>query len=105
MYVRLIYVLTRRKRELGTVLAHIIPGILMGLMGLAKCNAPIVIALLTLSMSVNGAVVVTNLANPTDLSPNFAGTIFGIISFIGGSTAFIAPSITGGILTIFGVSQ
>uniref|UniRef100_A0AAR5PCW6 Major facilitator superfamily (MFS) profile domain-containing protein n=1 Tax=Dendroctonus ponderosae TaxID=77166 RepID=A0AAR5PCW6_DENPD len=84
------------------ILSHIVPGILMGLLSIAECNAPVVVALLTLSMAINGAAVVTNLANPTDLSPNFAGTIFGIISFIGGVTGFIVPSITGQIITAFG---
>ncbi|XP_066153501.1 sialin-like isoform X1 [Euwallacea fornicatus] len=84
------------------VLSHIIPGILLGIIGLAKCNTTVVVTLLTLSMSINGATVVTNLAIPTDLSPNFAGTIFGIISFIGGTTGFIVPSVTGALITKFG---
>ncbi|XP_050308507.1 sialin-like isoform X2 [Anthonomus grandis grandis] len=82
--------------------SHIIPGILMGLLTLAKCDATAAIVMLTFSMSLNGAVVVTNLANPTDLSPNFAGTIFGIISFIGGVTGFIVPSLMGALLNAFG---
>lgn len=77
----------------------------MGLIGVAKCNATMVVVLLVLSMSINGAVVVTNLSNPTDLAPNFAGTIFGIISFIGGTSGFIVPSITGEFLSMMGVRK
>ncbi|XP_060521893.1 sialin-like [Cylas formicarius] len=82
--------------------SHIIPGILMACMGLVKCNYYGAIALLVLSMSINGAVVLTNLSNPTDLSPNFAGTIFGIISFIGGTTGFIVPQIMGALTAAYG---
>ncbi|KAL1487892.1 hypothetical protein ABEB36_015277 [Hypothenemus hampei] len=84
------------------ILSHIVPGILMALMSVAKCNSTVAVVLLTLSMSINGSVVVTNLANPTDLSPNFAGTIFGIISFIGGISGFIVPSMSGAIITTYG---
>nr|CAI5867192.1 unnamed protein product [Callosobruchus analis] len=61
----------------------------------AECQSIIVVALLITSMGVNGAAVLTNLQNPQDLAPNFAGSIFGIISFIGGTTGFIVPAITG----------
>lgn len=84
------------------LLSHIVPGVLMASMGLVGCNATAATTLLILSMSINGAAVLTNLSNPTDLAPNFAGTIFSIISFIGGVTGFIVPSITGVFINIYG---
>lgn len=50
-------------------------------------------------MSLNGAACITNLRNPQDLAPNFAGTIFGIISFIGGLTGFIVPALLGALIS------
>ncbi|CAG9767273.1 unnamed protein product [Ceutorhynchus assimilis] len=82
--------------------SHILPGILMGMMILAKCNKVIAIALLVFSMSINGSAVVTHLANPTDLAPNFAGSIFAAISFIGGTTGFINPAVTSALIDCYG---
>ncbi|VEN43806.1 unnamed protein product [Callosobruchus maculatus] len=82
-------------RKFFTLFSHIIPGILLIGIPFAECQAIIVVALLIVSMGVNGAAVLTNLQNPQDLAPNFAGSIFGIISFIGGTTGFIVPAITG----------
>ncbi|XP_056633020.1 sialin-like isoform X1 [Diorhabda sublineata] len=75
--------------------SHIIPGILMFSICLIGCDWMPLLALLTFSMAINGAAVLTNLQNPQDLAPNFAGTIFGIISCIGGTTGFLVPAITG----------
>ncbi|KAL1509440.1 hypothetical protein ABEB36_004177 [Hypothenemus hampei] len=83
------------------ICSHLIPGILMATLALADCNSIFVVVLLTLSMCFNGAAVVTNLTNPMDLSPNFAGTITGIISFIGGVTGFMVPSTMAELLTAF----
>ncbi|XP_050501825.1 vesicular glutamate transporter 1-like [Diabrotica virgifera virgifera] len=75
--------------------SHIIPGILMICVIFMGCNWVPLIILLTFSMAINGAAVLTNLQNPQDLAPNFAGSIFGIISCIGGTTGFLVPAITG----------
>lgn len=75
--------------------SHIIPGLLMCSICLIGCHWIPLIAVLTLSMAINGAAVLTNLQNPQDLAPNFAGSIFGIISCIGGTTGFLVPAITG----------
>ncbi|CAH1116344.1 unnamed protein product [Phaedon cochleariae] len=81
-------------RKFFVLFSHIIPGILLIGISFTGCNYVTVVILLTLSMSVNGAAVLTNLQNPQDLAPNFAGSIFGIISFIGGMTGFIGPAVT-----------
>lgn len=62
---------------------------------LAKCSATFNVILLVISMGLNGAATITNLRNPQDLAPNFAGTLFGIMSFFGGFTGFIVPAILG----------
>ncbi|CAH2000612.1 unnamed protein product [Acanthoscelides obtectus] len=86
---------TKFIRKFFVIFSHIIPGILLIGIPFVECQPTIVVALLITSMGVNGAAVLTNLQNPQDLAPNFAGSIFGIISFIGGTTGFIVPAITG----------
>lgn len=51
------------------------------------------VALITLSLGFNGASTVTNLQNSQDLAPNFAGTLYGIINFVGTTTGFITPTL------------
>lgn len=74
--------------------AHIIPGLLMFAVMFARCNKPFAIAMIMLSLGFNGASTLTNLQNCQDLAPNFAGTIYGLINFIGTTTGFITPAIT-----------
>lgn len=50
---------------------------------------------LTLSLGMNGASTLTNLQNAQDLAPNFAGTLYGFVNCVGGTTGFITPIITG----------
>ncbi|CAH1110025.1 unnamed protein product [Psylliodes chrysocephalus] len=82
-------------RKTFVLFSHVIPGILLIGIALTGCNWVPIVVMLTFSMAINGAAVLTNLQNPQDLAPNFAGSIFGIISFIGGMTGFIVPAITG----------
>lgn len=49
--------------------------------------------LITLSLGFNGASTMTNLQNPQDLAPNFAGSVYGIINFVGITSGFITPLI------------
>lgn len=67
----------------------------MGCTVLIGCRAYVAIALLTISLGSNGASTITNLQNNQDLAPNFAGTLYGIANFIGGTAGFLAPMITG----------
>ncbi|KAG5889318.1 hypothetical protein JTB14_019099 [Gonioctena quinquepunctata] len=89
---------TKVLRKVFVIFSHIIPGILLGGIAFIGCNWVPIVALLTFSMAINGAAVLTNLQNPQDLAPNFAGSIFGIISFIGGTTGFIVPAVTGAMI-------
>lgn len=75
--------------------AHIIPGIFLVCETLIGCNSVLAVAFLTLALGMNGASTITNLQNSQDLAPNYAGTIYGIINCIGGTTGFITPMITG----------
>ena len=50
-------------------------------------------AVITLSLGFNGAATLTNLQNSQDLAPNFAGTLYGTINFVGTTSGFISPLI------------
>uniref|UniRef100_A0A182F445 Major facilitator superfamily (MFS) profile domain-containing protein n=1 Tax=Anopheles albimanus TaxID=7167 RepID=A0A182F445_ANOAL len=77
-----------RKKAL---LAHIIPGLfLVGLIYIGF-DPYVCVAIITLSLGFNGASTMTNLQNSQDLAPNFAGTLYGIINFVGTSSGFISP--------------
>lgn len=89
---------TTLTRKLFVIFSHIVPGILLMCMTLVKCDYIGAVLILIFSMSINGAAVITNLQNAQDLAPNFAGTIFGIISLIGGTTGFITPAVTGALM-------
>lgn len=73
------------------LLAHIIPGLFM--IGLIFINDRpyFCIAFITASLGFNGAVAMTNLQNGQDLSPNFAGTLYSIISTIASTSGFLTP--------------
>lgn len=61
---------------------------------LAGCNAPFAITVIMLSLGSNGAATITNLQNCQDLSPQFAGTLFGIANCIGSITGVLTPYLT-----------
>lgn len=75
--------------------AHILPGAC--LIGLAYVgHHPYwCVAVITISLGFNGASTLTNLQNAQDLAPNFAGTLYGIINFIGTTTGFLTPMVVG----------
>lgn len=71
-----------------------IPGLLLYSVLFAGCNAVFAVTVIMLSLGFNGASTITNLQNCQDLAPNFAGTIYGLINFVGTATGFITPPIT-----------
>lgn len=50
-------------------------------------------AIITASLGLNGASTLTNLQNSQDLAPNFAGSLYSVINFVGTSTGFISPMV------------
>ncbi|CAH1116346.1 unnamed protein product [Phaedon cochleariae] len=82
-------------RRMFTVSSHILTGALLIGIGFVGCNWIVVMLLLALSLGLNGACSQSNLQNPQDLAPNFAATIYGFNSFIGGCTGFLVPAVTG----------
>lgn len=70
--------------------AHVIPGLLLLAIPYMDESA-MIITILTFSLGFNGAATLTNLQNSQDLAPNFAGTLYSIINFIGLSSGFFGP--------------
>lgn len=57
------------------------------------CDPYVCVAVITLSLGFNGAATMTNLQNSQDLAPNYAGSLYGIINFVGTTSGFISPII------------
>ncbi|KAK9888045.1 hypothetical protein WA026_000321 [Henosepilachna vigintioctopunctata] len=76
-----------------TLLSHIATGIsLLCFLGIGQ-SSDMAIVLLVAMLGFNGAAAETTLINPQDLSPNFAGTLHGVMNFFGGWGGFIGPMI------------
>jgi ACS family sodium-dependent inorganic phosphate cotransporter len=71
----------------------VIPGLFLFALILFGYDPYICVAIITLSLGFNGAATMTNLQNSQDLAPNYAGTLYGIINFVGTSSGFISPLI------------
>lgn len=84
-------------RKFFIIFSSIIPGLFLIGLNYIKCDALLAVALITLSLGVNGASTLTNLQNSQDLAPNFAGSLYGIVNMIGSTTGFITPALVGAI--------
>ncbi|CAD7089584.1 unnamed protein product [Hermetia illucens] len=80
-------------RKFFCIFSHIIPGGLLMVMAFGGRTAAVCVALMTLSLGFNGAATLTNLANSQDLAPNYAGSLYGIINFVGTTPGFFSPMI------------
>lgn len=81
--------------------AHFIPAILLYCIIAAGCNSYAVVSILILCQGFNGAIVIGHIGNVQDLAPNFAGTIFSIMNFVGGITGFVVPMISAKFMAIY----
>lgn len=68
-----------------------IPGLFLVGIGFIGFKPYVCVTIITLSLGFNGASTLTNLQNSQDLAPNFAGTLYGIMNFIGTTSGFISP--------------
>lgn len=82
-------------RKFFILFSNIIPGLFLIALTYIGCDSMLAVAFITLSLGFNGASTLTNIQNPQDLAPNFAGSVYGIINTIGSTTGFITPSLVG----------
>lgn len=81
--------------RISRISAHIIPGLLLIAISYIGNRPYWCVAIITASLGMNGASTLTNLQNSQDLAPNFAGSLYSIINFVGTSTGFISPMVVG----------
>ncbi|XP_024936933.1 sialin isoform X2 [Cephus cinctus] len=78
-------------RKGATIFSHLIPGICLIAVGYLGCSFVWANFFLVLALGFNGAASISNLSNNQDLSPNFAGFLYGIMNTIGCTTGMIIP--------------
>ncbi|XP_031849455.1 sialin isoform X2 [Nomia melanderi] len=76
-------------RKGATVFSHFVPGIFLILVGYVGCRFVLANVFLVLALGFNGAAAISNLSNNQDLSPNFAGFIYGLMNTIGSMSGMI----------------
>lgn len=80
-------------RKSFCLFSHVIPGLFLMSITLLAYDKYLVVAVITLSLGFNGSATITNLQNSQDLAPNFAGSLYGIINFVGTTSGFLSPLI------------
>lgn len=80
-----------RLRKFATIFSHLLPGLFLILVGYAGCSFVLANIFLFLALGFNGAASVANLSNNQDLSPNFAGFLYGIMNTVGSTAGMIIP--------------
>lgn len=94
-----------RKQEFLFVAAHLLPGIFLLLVGYVGCNFVLANIFLVLALGFNGAASISNLSNNQDLSPNFAGFMYGIMNTAGCASGIIISPLVEEIAGKYGVSS
>ncbi|KAK3883720.1 hypothetical protein Pcinc_011977 [Petrolisthes cinctipes] len=59
------------------------------------CHSVLAVSLMCVALFCNGAVTISTLTNHTDITPNFAGTTFGIDQTLTSILSFIVPVVVG----------
>merc|ERR1719357_2200277 len=72
----------------------------LGLVGLSfvGCDRTLAIVWLCISMGLNAACYSGFTSNTIDLSPNYAGTVMGVLNMVGNVAGFVTPYIVGTII-------
>ena len=70
-------------RKANQLISTVLPGTFLVLAGYAGCNSTLAVALIVIAMFFFGASFSANMCNSLDLSPQYAGVIFGIINTFG----------------------
>nr|XP_042911231.1 putative inorganic phosphate cotransporter isoform X1 [Parasteatoda tepidariorum]XP_042911232.1 putative inorganic phosphate cotransporter isoform X2 [Parasteatoda tepidariorum] len=85
-------------RKLMTSIAIFLPGVCVLSIAFIGCHPIIIVAVLCLSFGFNGFIFSGVLVNHVDMSPQFAGTLFGITNTAATLPGFLAPTLIGVIL-------
>ncbi|XP_043464166.1 sialin isoform X2 [Leptopilina heterotoma] len=82
-------------RRIFMIFSHVAPGICLLGMTYAGCDKVLAVVMMILALAFNGAACQTSLQNHQDLSPNYAGSLYGIMNTFGSFPGFILPFIIG----------
>lgn len=87
-------------RKVFNSIGHWGPAVTLVALGyMTKEQSSLAVALLTLSVAMNGASYVGYLINHMDLSPNFAGTLMGITNAVSNVMSILGPLFVGFVVT------
>merc|ERR1711915_188609 len=93
------YIPTTLARKIANSVATVGPALALLGASFAGCDPILAMALLTLAVGSNGMIYSGEQSAMLDISNNFAGTIMGIINALGNTMGFLAPMVTGLIIT------
>ncbi|KAJ8665113.1 hypothetical protein QAD02_006775 [Eretmocerus hayati] len=82
-------------RRIFMLFSHCGPAVCLLVATYAGCDRTLVVAMIILSLTFNGAACQTSLQNHQDLAPNFAGSLYGIMNTFGSFSGFIVPAVVG----------
>ncbi len=82
-------------RRIATFIAHGGPALCLVGICFTGCQETLTIALLTLAITMQGALYSGFFTNPLDIAPNYSGTILGITNAFGTIPGWLAPLIAG----------
>ncbi|RZF37771.1 hypothetical protein LSTR_LSTR015555 [Laodelphax striatellus] len=95
---------TTATRKLFTTCAVMMPGVLMIVQVFFVCSRVGSVAILTIALTINGAVTAGYLGNGLDIAPNFSGTIFGLANTLSSFGGYLSTFMVGK-LTVNNVSR
>lgn len=85
-------------RRISMIMGSFTPAIGLMILSLTGCSQGLSLTILVVSTTFSGAVFCGYFCSHQDLSPNLAGTLFGISNFLANTTGFIAPAVAGALL-------
>lgn len=85
--------------KIFVISSNFLPALIMMSLGSTKCDVVAATSLFTLTSMLSAAIVGANLRGPLDLSPNFAGTVYGFMLFISQLNGFMVPALGNWILS------
>ncbi|VDP19921.1 unnamed protein product, partial [Soboliphyme baturini] len=90
-----LHLTTTLVRKIMDVTGHLVPGILIAVVGYSGCDSRAAVTLLILSIGITGLCSAGCLINFLDLCPKYAGIVFGISNTLGTVSGIIGPIVTG----------
>lgn len=88
-------------RRLSVVVSHLLPVIGLLVLAYSGCNALLSVVVLTLSVTMIGAVTSGFFQGPMDIAPNFAGVLTGVMNGLGSITPVLSTPLAGFFIKTF----